>query len=75
MVSPEPYPVMPASVSTRTRVASKCRRGTGSHAASKGGSSTSRIRSRRIVVIFTTNGLSLVTQSRQRFLPGLLSGI
>ena len=32
IVSPEPYPVMPSSVSTRTRVASKWRRGTGSQA-------------------------------------------
>src|SRR5437764_199658 len=29
MVSPEPIPEMPSSVSTRTRVASKCRRGWG----------------------------------------------
>ena len=53
MVSPEPYPVTPSSVSTRTRVASKARRGTGSQAARNGGSSGSRIRSSRIAVIFT----------------------
>src|SRR5215472_12162471 len=54
MVSPEPYPVTPSSVSTRTRVASKARRGTGSQEARSGGSSGSRIRSRRTAVIFTT---------------------
>jgi hypothetical protein len=35
-----------------TRVASKCRRGTGSHAAKNGGSSGSRSRSVLIAVIF-----------------------
>src|SRR6516225_9155821 len=54
MVSPEPYPVTPSSVSTRTRVASKACRGTGSQAARSGGSSGSRIRSSRMAVIFTT---------------------
>src|SRR5215471_4613561 len=54
MVSPEPYPVTPSSVSTRTRVASKARRGTGSQAARSGGSSGSRIRSSQMAVIFTT---------------------
>src|SRR5271166_4118468 len=53
IVSPEPYPVMPSSVSTRTRVASKWRRGTGSQAAWNGGSRGSRIRISRIAVIFT----------------------
>ena len=52
MVSPEPYPVTPSSVSTRTSVASKWRRGTGSQAARNGGSSGSRSRSSRIAVIF-----------------------
>src|SRR3954454_10220131 len=53
MVSPEPIPEMRSSVSTRTRVASKCRRGWGSHAAANGGSSGRRSRSTLIDVIFT----------------------
>jgi hypothetical protein len=51
IVSPEPYPVTPSSVSTVTRVASKWRRGTGSQAGWKGGSRGSRIRSSRMLVI------------------------
>ena len=46
---------MPSSVSTRTIVAANDRRGSGSHAASNGGSSGSLRRSSRIAVIFTTN--------------------
>src|ERR1700759_1514461 len=53
MVSPEPTPLTPSSVSTVTSVASKCRRGWGSHAAANGGSSGSRSRSTLIDVIFT----------------------
>src|SRR5262249_43371214 len=45
---------MPSSVRTRTKVASKCVRGTGSHAAMKGGSSGSLSRSTSIAVIFTS---------------------
>ena len=52
MVSPEPMPVTPSSVCTRTIVASKCRRGSGSQAAASGGSSSSRSRSRVMAVIF-----------------------
>jgi hypothetical protein len=51
IVSPLPMPTRPSSVSTRTIVASKCRRGTGSHAASNGGSSGSRSRWVLIAVI------------------------
>jgi hypothetical protein len=53
IVSPEPCPVTPSSVSTVTKVASKWRRGTGSQAAWNGGSRGSRIRSSRMLVIFT----------------------
>ena len=53
IVSPEPYPVRPSSVSTRTSVASNQRRGTGSQAARNGGSRGRRSRSSRIAVIFT----------------------
>src|SRR5215510_9445285 len=52
MVSPEPSPTRPSSVSTRTIVASKRVRGTGSHAARNGGSSGSRRRLSSTFVIF-----------------------
>src|SRR5215813_6036330 len=45
---------MPSLVCTRTRVASKCVRGIGSHAAAKVGSSGSRSWLRSIAVIFTS---------------------
>ena len=41
IVSPDPMPTTPSSVSTRTIVAAKSVRGTGSHAAGNGGSSGS----------------------------------
>src|SRR5260370_25762541 len=52
MVSPDPRPTIPSSVSTRTTVASKGARGTWSQAAWKGGSSGSRSRRSLMPVIF-----------------------
>ena len=57
IVSPEPMPTTPSSVSTRTIVAANDRRGIGSHAAGNGGSSGTTSRSRRIAVI-RTSGVS-----------------
>ena len=51
MVSPEPIPTTPSSVSTRTIVTGKTVRGTGSQAAGNGGSSGTLNRSSRIAVI------------------------
>ena len=53
IVSPEPIPTTPSSVSTRTIVTGNDDRGTGSHAASNGGSSgtTTRVRPMRLILI------------------------
>ena len=75
MVSPEPYPVTPSSVSTRTSVASKCLRGTGSQAARNGGSSGSRIRSSRIAVIFTAGRAGMATRPMRRAGARVLRGM
>ncbi len=53
MVSPEPMPTTPSSVSTRTTVAAKRRRGSGSHAACMGGSRAISCSVTRMAVIFT----------------------
>src|SRR3954447_26290070 len=51
IVSPDPTPTTPSSVSIRTIVTGNSVRGTGSHAAGNGGSSGIRSRSSRIAVI------------------------
>src|SRR5689334_2951527 len=51
IVSPDPTPTTPSSVSTRTIVTGKRVRGSGSHAAGNGGSSGTTSRSRRMAVI------------------------
>ena len=58
IVSPDPMPTTPSSVSTRTIVAAKERRGTGSQAAGNGGSSGSTRRSRRMPVIRTSRSIA-----------------
>ena len=63
-------PVTPSSVSTRTSVASKWRRGTGSQAARNGGSSGSRSRSSRIAVIFTAARAGAAARDAARRSPG-----
>ncbi len=54
IVSPEPRPVTPSSVSTRTIVTGNSVRGTGSQAAAKGGSSGTRSRWSRMALILTS---------------------
>src|SRR5689334_81755 len=51
IVSPDPIPTTPSSVSTRTTVTGNVVRGTGSHAAGNGGSSGTTSRSVRMAVI------------------------
>ena len=53
IVSPDPTPTTPSSVSTRTIVAANERRGCGSQAAANGGSSGTISRSRRMAVMRT----------------------
>src|SRR3954470_15155725 len=55
IVSPDPIPTRPWSVTTRTTVAENDRRGTGSHAATNGGDSGVRSRSSSIRSISTTS--------------------
>src|SRR5260370_19628865 len=68
MVSPDPRPTIPSSVSTRTTVASKWARGTWSQAAWKGGSSGSRSRRSLMPVIF--NSLTFVEGVGRVLAPG-----
>src|SRR6478735_6160246 len=58
IVSPEPIPTTPSSVSTRTSVTGNTVRGTGSHAAGKGGSSGTLSRSSRMAVIRIARAVS-----------------
>src|SRR4051812_44563862 len=58
IVSPEPTPTSPSSVSTRTTVAAKLARGTGSQAAENGGSSDRTSRSSLIAVMRTDSSIA-----------------
>src|SRR3954470_7463682 len=66
IVSPEPTPTTPSSVSTRTSVMGKTVRGTGSHAAGNGGSSGTRRRWIRMAVISTREVSPSVRRMRYR---------
>src|SRR5215210_8473206 len=58
MVSPEPRPTTPSSVSTRTSVTANDVLGRGSHAAGKAGSSGTARRTVRIAVIFMRRSIA-----------------